>query len=305
MRAAICTISTKGHLFKTKALFHSLSGMTDAKFHCLVTDVGNESVLESEIQQVLLSELKDGPATSIKAKYSGDKLRWACKPLLLLHLLNNGYDRVIYVDNDIYFYSSPVFLFDSLNEHSVILTPHNYLASAEERQYWLEATYRIGLYNAGFIGVNQHGKESMQWWAKCCAYNVKKSSWRGLFDDQRYLDLMPVLFDHVHVEKHPGCNVAGWNTDRCQRSLNKDGEVVLNDRWPLVFVHYNGFTMRAILNGSDELLRTHLDSYFQILKKFDPSFSPKRITSYGSMDGVNFLRHICWHIARYFDRITV
>lgn len=218
-----------------------------------------------------------------------------------MHLLDKGYDKVIYVDNDICFYESPDFLFDLLNENSVLLTPHYYLADPDQHQHWLEANFRIGLYNAGFIGINQDGKSSMQWWARCCAYNVKKASWRGLFDDQRYLDLLPVKFDRVHILKHRGCNVASWNVDQSPRSVNGDGKVVLSQRWPLVFIHFNGFTMRAISNGADPELRPFLDSYFGILKKFNPDFSSSDFTRYGSSDAFNYVRHLWWSIIRKLD----
>lgn len=301
MKTAICTISTTGHLFKTKALFHSLSPLTDAAFYCLTIDGEPEFHSEFEINAVSLTDLKTEVAVSIKSKYKGDKLRWACKPLLLTYLLSRGFEKVIYVDNDVLFYSSPNFLFEELNDASLLLTPHHYLADPKNKQFWLEANFRIGLYNAGFVGANFSALHALEWWAQCCLYNVRKSAWRGLFDDQRYLDLLPNLYKNVTVLEHKGCNVASWNVDQCPRSLEKDGEVLIADRWPLVFIHFNGFTMRAILNENDPLLQPHLESYFELLKKYDPKFSSSMITKYGLSDLLNYSRHILWNLARVFD----
>ncbi|MBL4585554.1 MAG: hypothetical protein JKX84_00645 [Flavobacteriales bacterium] len=301
MKTAICTISSEGHLFKTKALFHSLSSLTDAAFHCLITDSDAEQELGDRIGQVQLSELNSATAQTIKGKYLEDKLRWACKPLLLLYLLEKEYDSVIYVDNDIYFYGSPDFLFEMLVDHSVLLTPHFYNADPTEKQHWLEANFRIGLYNAGFIAASQSGKDALKWWGNCCAYNVKQSSWRGLFDDQRYLDMLPILSDDVHVLKHRGCNVASWNVDQNPRSLNQQGNIILGEKWPLIFIHFNGFTMRAIGKGQDEMLRPHLNAYFANLKEYNPNFTTNIITKYGLSDVLNYLRYLWWMLIRKMD----
>lgn len=302
LRTAICTISTLGHFFKTEGMFYSLTDRTTAHFYCLITDgqvAGGEGM---NIRSLSLADLKGELVDKLKAKYSGDRLRWACKPLLLLHLLSEGYDRVIYVDNDIFFFNSPQFLFDELNESSILLTPHWYLADPTRKQYWLEATFRIGLYNAGFIGVSAGAESALQWWGQCCLYNVKKSAWRGLFDDQKYLDLLPVLFNDVKVLKHKGCNVASWNVDLCGRTLDAEGKVILDGIWPLVFIHFNGYTMRSIMNGNDPLLKQPLETYYSVLKEFNPDFMPTDISAYGVSDYWNFARHLLWNLARKFER---
>jgi hypothetical protein len=301
MRTAICTISTQGHLFKAKALFHSLQGLTDASFYCLITDSKGNPKLENNFKILSFKDLNSEKAEIIKSKYKGDKLRWACKPLLLIHLLERGIEKVIYVDNDIYFYKSTNFIFEHLEENSVLLTPHFYLADPTQRQYWLEANFRVGLYNGGFIGVNKDALSALHWWAACCEYNVKKASWRGLFDDQKYLDLLPILFDSVFILKHKGCNVASWNIDLCSRTLNEKNEVLLDSQWPLIFIHFNGFTLRAIRKGLDPFLEPHLSNYFKVLKNLNQKFKPIKLTSYNSMDGLNFLRHLWWYFVRKFD----
>lgn len=239
-------------------------------------------------------------AKKILRKYQGNALRWALKPVFILHLLEK-YENVIYVDNDICFYSSPDFLFDKLSSKSVLLTPHHYQSSPKKEPHWLEASLRVGLYNAGFIAVSQSGAEAMQWWAECCAYNVRQSSWRGLFDDQRYLDLIPILFDNAHVLKHLGCNVAGWNTERCSRSINAAGSIVLNENWPLIFVHYNAFTIREILKGRDPLLTPLLLDYEVLLQIYNRKFTLAREASLNSSDFKLIARHFFWKVFRFFE----
>lgn len=275
MKTAVCTISTLSHRFKTRALFSSLKEYTYADFFALYTDIPQMHEPDALYCAISFDQLITNETSRLK-KYSKDKKRWASKPFLLLHLLNHGYDAVIYVDNDIYFYNSPDFLFEQLKKRSVLLTPHYYPADPTNNQIWLEANFRVGLYNAGFIGVSQKGKEAMQWWGNCCLYNVKKAYSRGLFDDQKYLDLMPVLFDDVEILKHRGCNVAGWNIETSVRSLNHKGELMLNNTWPLIFIHFNYYTIQQIVSGKDSLLIPYWEEYLSVLCKEHPGYDPQK-----------------------------
>ena len=302
MKTAICTISTKDHLFKTQALFQSLKKNTDAKLFCLITDAEVRSINNVEFTAIGTDRLQGELADNIKAKYYGDQLRWACKPLMLLWLLEQGYEKVIYLDNDIFFFSPADFLFDLLDQNSVVLTPHFYLSDPAKEQFWLEANFRIGLYNAGFIGVNTSGKDALKWWASCCAYNIKKSAWRGLFDDQKYLDMFPILFDHVHILKHLGCNVAFWNIGQRNGNLNSNGELVFEGEQPLVFIHFTKGTLRFIQRGFDPLLLPYLEDYEKTLKKFSPTIEIAHLTRFSLQEAFDYTRHLIWLFMRKFDR---
>ncbi len=270
--------------------------------HCLITDrpvqESNNGVFSSVGTDVFTGPL----AERIRSKYNNDELRWACKPLMLLWLLNKGYEKVIYVDNDIYFYSSPDFIFDLLEEHAVLLTPHYYKTDTKEEQYWLEGNFRLGMCNAGFVGVNDKGRNAAEWWAECCAYNVRKSSWRGLFDDQKYLDMLPVLFEDVHILKHLGCNVAFWNFWQRSASVNSNGELILNEEFPLVFVHYTKGTMRTLLKEKGHLLHPLFKAYEKTLKQFNPTFNISYLTKHAFGEGLDYVRHLIWLTVRMFER---
>lgn len=299
-RSAICTISTASHLFKVRALFKGLDGLTNADMHCLVTDA-TPMAKDGAISFHGLDSLSGAQAKTIKCKYAGNELRWATKPLFMTHLFQQGYDRVIYVDNDIYFFTSPDFLFDKLGEANMFLTPHFYPADPREEQFWLEANFRVGLYNAGCIGANSSAADALDWWAQCCAYNVKKSAWRGLFDDQKYLDLIPVLFDKVEVLKHHGCNVAGWNKKLSARSMDQNQQVTMNEKWPLVFIHFNVFTFRAILKGWDPFLEPFLKTYLAQLTSFKPHYALADETRLTLADYSRYVRHLIWKMVRILE----
>lgn len=270
-----CTITTASHLYKVYALADSLSGLGNCLLHVLVTD-DNVSQEHKNCRFYYLKDVSNQQtANVIIAKYHSykDKLRWSMKPVFMNFLLNvKCIGKVIYLDNDLYFYSDYSFLFDLLDKHSIILTPHYYKYSPRKEQNWFEANFRVGLFNAGFVGASAHATETLQWWADCCAYRCEKNSFRGLFDDQKYLDLVPVIDSNAHIIRHQGCNVAGWNTDVCRREL-LDEKVMINGKYPIVFIHYNETTIREIIRGDDMVLFNYYREYVTALKRHHSTLS--------------------------------
>lgn len=298
MKTALCTISTQSHIFKSKALHHSLLPFFEGDFCCLVTDStannwGNHAIVHD------LEVLKSEVAIALKKKYTDDKLRWALKPVYLKFLLELGYDHVIYVDNDVFFYASPDFLFEKLNQTSFLLTPHFYKADPTRDQHWLEANFRVGLYNAGFIGVSQKGIPILDWWANCCLYNVKKAYWRGLFDDQKYLDLVPVLFDEVEILKHKGCNLAGWNYMNYTLVRDERNQLLVNGD-PLVFIHFAALSLQEF-SLKECPLNPEFDAYLSAVRKLNPQFDG-RVSKFERRNLRSFLYFLCWRLIRLLEK---
>ncbi len=269
------TISTSSHLYKVYALADSLRrAAPEFLLHVLVTDKKAEQTFENCRFYELADVARVESASKIIEKYHShsDKLRWSLKPVMIKHLLTTGgADKVIYLDNDLFFYSDYTFLFNLLDEHSFLLSPHYYPRNPEKEQNWLEANFRVGLFNAGFVGANKNAIASLQWWADCCLYRCEKNAIRGLFDDQKYLDMIPVMEPTAQILQHQGCNVAGWNTELCKREMI-NGEILINGKYPIVFIHFNGMTVREIVGGPDSILSGHYQQYVQSLKKHNPGF---------------------------------
>ncbi len=283
--SVFCTISTFHHLYKAYALADSLT-VFDCKLIVLLVDGAVENTLDHHNISLLgLKDLTADGSTSIIDKYARnqDKLRWALKSVLLLELLKT-HDKIAYVDNDIFFFNSPKFLFDELETNTLLLTPHFYPSSPLKNQTWLEANFRLGLYNAGFIGVNNNAVKALEWWRDCCLYEIKKAYWRGLFDDQKYLNLLPVLFDQVEIIKHRGCNLAGWNDSV---SLKKED---------VIFVHFNGFTLDKF---SDKDNRYHylFEQYVHHIKHYSSEVltNRKRLTLLSLQNAFYYIR---WKLSR-------
>lgn len=274
-----CTIVTSSFVHYAQTLFDSLK--TNGKnfdFIVLVVDDGELSCKVSDsIKLLKLKELEsyDKSHFNIIEKYKSDiheNLRYGLKPVLINYLLEEaGYKKALCVDSDLFFYNSFEFLFDLLEGNGVILTPHWRSSDPFKDENNFDLLLNGGLYNAGFVGASIKGVEAINWWAKACSYKLEKDLSKGLFCDQTYLTVIPLYYNDVtEVVQHRGCNVSNWNMVECSRGL-KENEVFINDKWPVVFVHYTKSTINGIVRGEDGLLEKNLDLYLTTLSKYSQS----------------------------------
>ena len=294
-----CTISTKSHLFKTKALADSLNKF-NVHLHVLVVDKDEVLIKTEYITYYNLKFITKEIGLKLIAKYGNqsDKLRWALKSVFMMHLLLQT-EKIIYVDNDTYFYNNPQILFDLLNTNTLLLTPHFYDSNPNKNQNWLEANFKVGLYNAGFMGVNKNAINALQWWSECCLYNIKKSYWRGLFDDQKYLDLIPILFDDVMVVKHRGCNLAGWNYLWYKLSRKVDYTLEIESNYPLIFIHFAETSLTHFSKENSFLYPEYL-TYIENLRAHQSRYTHKR--SYFKTYTISvYINHLKWTISRLME----
>lgn len=276
MGRTVCTISTRSYLPKVYALFDSVKKHDSASaLEVLLVDVSEEEALNLNppiegTKFRALDNINSPISKEATKKYYQfpDKLRWTFKPIFLNYLLNEcGYDKAIYVDNDILFEGPFDFLWDELDTNNILLTPHWRPSNPIQEPLWFETNFRDGVYNAGFIAASKGAKEALDWWANVCIYKCTKSYIQGMFDDQKYLDMMPVVEPKTKVIAHKGCNVAYWNIKEARRE-KVNNQVMIDGKFPLVFVHYADCTIAAILRDEDPELREVLDNYLSVLEKY-------------------------------------
>ncbi len=200
-----------------------------------------------------------------KYKPKSDELRWSLKPVLISYLLEQGADQVIYLDNDLYFFKDPAFLFDELNNASVLLCPHWRIQEPGVNKDWFLVNFTDGLYNAGFVGASAAGLAAMHWWARACAFACEKTPRKGLWDDQKYLDLIPAAYPSVSILQHRGCNVAFWNVQHLS-GTNTDGEALMDNLWPVVFIHVTDKLTKLVSAGKAQALKPYLEAYQKALQ---------------------------------------
>lgn len=157
-----------------------------------------------------------------------------------LRYLLNKYDRVIYLDPDIYVYS-PLEELLAL-DRNIIVTPHqiNPVSDLKTIDSSVIGFLLCGIFNLGFISIN-NSKESLaflSWWENKLEYYCFLDFNRGLFTDQKWIDLAFILFEIFNFKNY-GYNVANWNINERHLSRTKENTLLINNYFPLRFFHYS------------------------------------------------------------------
>jgi hypothetical protein len=165
----------------------------------------------------------------------------AVKGPTLLSLLDDEADKVFYLDPDVAVLGTLTSLVEALDDHSIILTPHQ-VTHEQSTLAILDnevASLQHGTYNLGFLGVRNDatGRSFAQWWRDRLVSYCYDDICGGLFVDQRWCDLVPAYFDRVGIIRDAGCNVASWNLSQRRLSISASGEVSVNGV-PLRFFHF-------------------------------------------------------------------
>lgn len=165
----------------------------------------------------------------------------AVKGQMLRHLLGEGAQKVVYLDPDIAVFSDLNGIADKLDRFSVILTPHQTQPNRTEGLVKDNemTSLKYGVFNLGFVAVRNDpvGVEFAEWWASQLYFACYDDVPNGLFTDQKWCDLVPCLFDGVHIERDPGYNVASWNISRREIKITTDGRILAGGS-PLKFFHF-------------------------------------------------------------------
>lgn len=213
-------------------------------FVLIVADIHDKDIFDDEPFSTLLMD--DLPLPNIKClamKYDILELNTNVKPTLMKYLLaSNELDTLIYLDPDIYVYSALAPVFEMLQSANIVLTPHLTSPLPDDGRFPCERDLLYnGTYNLGFIAVKQSAetRRMLDWWEGRCLYNGFSEGRSGLFVDQKWINLVPGIFDQVGICRDIGCNMAYWNLS--ERSLTQnERENLVNETVPLRFFHFSG-----------------------------------------------------------------
>ena len=153
----------------------------------------------------------------------------AVKGQMLCQLLEEGADKVVYLDPDIALFDDLAPVVALLDSHNVILTPHQTEPDTEISAIIDNeiGSLKHGIYNLGFFAVagRPEGLRFARWWRDRLSMFCFDDIPNGLFTDQRWCDHVPVFFDGVHILRDPGYNVASWNLSRRTIGIEEDGTI--------------------------------------------------------------------------------
>ena len=239
----ICSVITKSHLGFVRALVRSFRRWHPAgRAYVLVADdpEGCYDPGAEDFTVVSLADLRLRDPRGFCFRYDAFALCNALKPCLLLHLIRERHEsEVLYLDSDIGVFGGLGPLFELLQGCEVLLTPHTRVDFPGDGAWPVRSVLLTsGTYNAGVVGV-RNSTESLrflEWWAGALEFGCVVDPARGIFVDQRYLDLVPVFFQGVLVLSHDGVNVAHFNLHH--RKLRRE-----HGRWfvnadPLLLFHF-------------------------------------------------------------------
>jgi glycosyltransferase involved in cell wall biosynthesis len=174
--------------------------------------------------------------------YDVKELATAVKPFLLKRLLEEGLTDVAYFDPDIWIFTPLEDIAELAREHSIVIGPH---LSAPLPNDGLRPTelriLRAGVFNLGFIAVGSRATPFLDWWSEHLRRDCLVAVDKGLFVDQRWIDLVPAFFEH-HILRDPAVNVAYWNV--AGRDIESRDARYEIDGMPLRFFHFSGFDPR-------------------------------------------------------------
>lgn len=303
-----CTIITADYFPRALALYESVAKYNaEIELQILVADRKPLPVIADKFLKIKIrtvEELSDFPLVrDLYKKYAHiniDNFRWSMKPVFASWLLENGYDKLLYADCDMFFVNDYNFLFSELDTNTFLLTPHWKTTNPLVDEQSFLSTFTSGIFSAGFFGASKKGLPALRWWANACHFKMMPAIELGVHDDQRYLDLLPVIFEKTKIIRHRGCNIGAWNYEESVRAL-VDGQIMINEQYPVIFIHFDEMMVSSILKGHDKLLLPYLQQYEEAYRTNGYDLA-SYIKSLGSLKNVGLLKRTKWNL-RFRTRI--
>jgi hypothetical protein len=242
-----CTYFDSHYLTRGLALYFSLrTHCPDLELYVLcMDDDAHASLLALNLRGLIPTPLSDLEAADpsllgTKANRSRIEYYFTCTASFPLYLMRRerNIELITYLDADLYFYSSPLPLFEELGAGSVGMIAHRFPEALKSRE-------QFGLYNVGWITFRNDdaGIECLTWWRSQCIDWCYDRLEGDRFADQKYLDQWPKRFRRVVVLTHPGANLAPWNVERHHLRIEESGVFV--DGKPLIFFHFHGLKQKG------------------------------------------------------------
>lgn len=172
-------------------------------------------------------------------------------------------NKFVYLDPDVYVYSDFVELRDLLETRPIVLCPH--LLQFGNIDMELSSTAH-GVYNLGFLAVNRTPEAIafIDWWADRLKMFCYDDMARGIFTDQKWVDLAPCFFD-VEIFKHRGYDFAPWSLLDC--GMYEENEKIYVKGDELRFIHFSGYGSCAE-KCMDEWLSAKTHIFRELYKKY-------------------------------------
>lgn len=270
-----CTLSDKKYLRQGLALFESLLDHEKSfgmYYLCLDDETYRsiEGVKNSKLHPIHIKDVERENEALLKYRDSQDYTHycWALASSLVCHIRA---DDILYMDSDLYFYTSTDLIYQEIGDKSIGIITHRKNVSKV-----------IGEYNVGIVYFrNDHSGASCRTFWNDLVLNPDNKYFDnyGSCGDQKYLELFE--------REYPGsvCVIddlvghgAPWNWHK--QHCEADAVTWKGNRQKLVFNHFSHFTpdfengtYKTSFNGEwnpkGSATKKYYDDYFEVLKKVD------------------------------------
>ena len=290
----------------------------DVEFIILIVDkIGDRiDVSKEEFRIFSIDDLDIPERQSFIFKYNITELNTAVKPLFIKYLFEKeNASQVLYIDPDIYIYDRLDGVFEGLENHDAVFTPHILTPMPDFDHIPNEISImQSGCFNLGFVAMKNTPQiiDFLDWWWKRLEVYSISAPEKGLFTDQKWMDYACSLLDRVCVLRDPGYNVAYWNIHERNVFEKKNDKYFVNNV-PLRFFHYSGFLIdnqeaiskfqnRYVLSDFSEVLKEIFFNYGEELKNSDFLSTKKIPYAYSFFDNNikihDILRKIYYNLYR-------
>jgi len=305
MSTYVFTSIAANYVPKARVLAESVKRRSpEVKFCLLLAEKGSFDALSApEFDQIVtLEDLGIDDLSSWAFRLSLVELCTAIKGAFLRALLARpDCERVFYFDPDMVVLCEVDELARRFSDGPILLTPH--LTEPDKSVEGIldneMSALRHGTYNLGFLAVanSDQGRSFADWWWRRLQLFCHDDIPRGLFTDQRWVDLAPAFFEGVVIVRDPGWNVATWNLAHRHVEGMPPEDLRVNGR-PLRFYHFSGLDSGAQLAMLDKygsamgVLYQMRDWYLERCSHFERSMPTIGEWSLGRFDnGEEIQRH--------------
>ena len=248
-----CTLFDKHYMIRGLAMYESLKKI-QIDFHIYIFAFCEDSykaLIDMKLENttvISLKEFEDEELLKVKNGRTIAEYCWTCTPSVIKYVLEKyQVPYCIYLDSDLYFFSSPEDIINELvRKYSIGITPHRF--SEQYKKYEIN-----GIYNVQFMYFknDKNGNEALQWWRERCNEWCYARVEDGKFGDQKYLDDWPNRFNSVKVIDDENIGVAPWNFHNFTYFIKND-KVFQKSKQdsiekPVIFYHFHN--LKIYKNG--------------------------------------------------------
>ncbi|MGH9441785.1 MAG: glycosyltransferase family 4 protein [Thermoanaerobaculia bacterium] len=243
---AACTIVSKNYLSLARLWSASVQKHhPGARTFVLIVDridgafdPAGESFEVIEVESLGIPDFPD-----LAFKYNILELNTAVKPFFLEYLFQRkSLERIVYFDPDTVLFGPIDLALGMLEDNDIVVVPHILFPQKRDGRRPDETDFLIsGAYNLGFLALRKTEEtfSFLRWWKERLTDLCFSAPERGLFTDQKWIDLVPSVFSRVGILKDRGYNVAYWNIHERMDLAERDG-VFGFPECPLTFFHFSG-----------------------------------------------------------------